>query len=109
MLAVEQRCDDSIQTHRLTLTRSTCHQQVWHLGEVKREVLVLNGTSYDHWKLGTRLLELLGAYRRVHRHRLLGLVRYLDTDSASTWNRRDNTYTQRLEALRNIILQIANL
>ena len=35
VLAVEQGSDDGIQSHRFTLTSSTCHQDVWHLSQVE--------------------------------------------------------------------------
>ena len=109
MLAVEQRGDDGIQTHRFTLSRRSRNQQVGHLRKIERIVLVLNRAADNHGQLSLRPLELLRADGRVHRHDLLVTVGHLDTDSTSARDRGYDTYTQRLETLCDILLQTLNL
>ena len=109
MLAVEQRGDDGIQTHRFTLSRRSRNQQVGHLRKIERIVLVLNRAADNHGQLGLRPLELLRADGRVHRHDLLVTVGHLDTDRTTARDRGYDTYTQRFETLCDILLQTLNL
>ena len=45
VLAVKQRGDDGIQSHRLTLTRGTSHEDMRHLGQVEDVGLIGNGLT----------------------------------------------------------------
>ena len=74
VFAVEQRGDDRIESHRLTLTRGTRDQQVRHLGQIEDVVFVLDRAADHHRKLGLRLLKTQRTHGGVHRHHLLVAV-----------------------------------
>ena len=110
MLAVEQRGDDGVQTHRLALSGGTRDEQVGHLREVEDVVFVLDRAPDDHRKLGLRLLEAQRPHGRIHRHDLLVAVRNLDADRPAAGDRRDDADARLgLEALGDVVLQPLDL
>ena len=94
MLGIQQRCDDGVQSDRLTLTGSTSHEHVRRLGKVEDEHLVRDSLtkSYRQSVFLLCLLILLRTHHRHHGHDLLVLVRNFYTDSTLARNWRDDTY-----------------
>ena len=109
VLAVEQRGDDGVQPHGLTLSRGARHQQVRHLGQVEHVILVLDRTADHHRELGLRLLETQRTHGGVHRHHLLVAVGHLDADGSLAGDRGDDADTQRLEALGDVVFEPLDL
>ena len=60
VLLEKQRANHSIQTYRLTLTGSTCHEEVRNLCKVNHEDLVRDCLTQRKWKIHLCLLELTG-------------------------------------------------
>ena len=109
MLLIQQRSYHSIKSHRLSLTCSTSHQHVWHLGQVNHERFVADGLTQHHWQIGLALLERLTANHTLARHHPWRLVRHLNTDSSLARNRSDDTNTQCSQLQSDVIFQITHL
>ena len=94
MLLIKQRSDDSIDSHGLTCTRSTCYKEVRGLGKVEHKDLVGDGSAVGNRQAHLLLLlETLAGNHRVHGYCLWFLVRHLDTDGTFARYRRYDTDT----------------
>ena len=110
MLLVEQRRDDGVDGHGLTLSRCTGHKQVRRLGEVEHKDIVRDGSSQRHGQTHLRvLLEFLRSNHGVHRHDLRVDVRHLDADRTFSGHRRDDTDADCRERHHDIVLQVLYL
>ena len=72
--------DNSVQTHRLTLTGSSGHQQVGHLGQVEGHGLVRYRPSDHHRQVVLGRIELRVLHNRLHGHDTGLLVGHLYAD-----------------------------
>ena len=107
VLLVEQRGDDGVQTHGLTLTGSTSHEHVGHLGQIHHEHLVRDGLTQGDGQLIGRFLELLAADDALPRHDFGVRVGHLDTDGTLARYGRYDTDAQCREAQGDVVLQSA--
>ena len=90
MLLVEERGDDGVEAHRLTLSRGTRHEQVGNLGQVNHEDLVGDGLAQGDGKFHVGLLEFLGVEDAIHRQAEGDVVlQVLDLGDAHALGRRD--------------------
>ena len=108
MFLVEQRGDDGVQTHGLTLTRGTGHQQVGHLGEIHHEHLVGDGLSQGYGEFEGGFLEFPRIEDALHRHDARVLVGHFDTDGALAGDGRYDADAERGERQGYIVLEVAD-
>ncbi|MPM96793.1 hypothetical protein SDC9_143958 [bioreactor metagenome] len=108
MLFVQQRCDDRIQAHRLSLSGCSGDQQVRHFGQVKNKHLVGDGFSQRYRQIICAFLKFDGSDNRLHGYNLWLFVGYFYTDCPFTGHWGDNTNTQRRKAQGNIVFQVSN-
>ena len=90
---VKERCNDSIEAYRLTLTRSTGHEQVRHLGQIGHIHIIADSRTDGHRQAIARFIILAAHDDRAHRHCLGFTVGHLYADGAATRNRRYDAHT----------------
>ena len=105
MLLVEQGHDDRIESHRLSLSRSTRHEEVGYLSEVKEQDIIRDRATECHRELHLRLPIDRGGKHTPHADDLGSLIGHLHTNGPLTGDRRNDTNTERRETHRYIVLQ----
>ena len=98
MLFIEERGDDGIQADRLTLSSSTCNQQMRHLGQVGHKDFVGDGLAECHRKFVVCFLELTAVQDALHRYHLRLSVRHLNANSSLTRDGSNDTDAQGAKA-----------
>ena len=97
-----------VNTHRLTGTRGTSHQQVRHLAQVGKNALSADIHAQAHRKFGFCLVELGIFQNFTELYTFEFLVRNFDTNSALAGNLLD-THGRGCQPQGNIVGQIGNL
>ena len=109
MLAVQQRRNHGIQSHRFALTGGAGYEQVWHFGQVGYVDLIVDGRAYSQRQLIFALLIFCRGYYGTHGYGLRILVGYFDAYCAFTRNGRDDAYPEGGKTESYVIAEIANL
>ncbi len=109
VLLVEDGGQQGVQTYRLALARSTRHEQVGHLGQIRHKNLVANGLAQRHRKVHRGVLEFLRGQDRLHAHHLGTAVGDFNTNGAAARNGCNDADAQRTQTQCDIVFQAFNL
>ena len=108
MLLVEQRGDDDIQAHRLSLTGCSGHEKVRDFREVGHEHLVGNGFTEHDGQVELGVLKPLRIENALHRHVVALLVWHLDAYCSLTGNWGYDAHSECREAQCDVVFEVSD-
>src|SRR5574344_468348 len=109
MFLVEERGDNSVVTHRLSLASSTSHKEVWSFRQIKHEHFIADGLTYCTRKFHLALLINTAINHALHGDNALLLVWYFNTNCSFTWYRSNDTNSFCRKGEGYIVFKITNL